>query len=81
MHSYTVIVLGPRDARFHTLNYKNAHIFHAKCAIFAFDIFLVGKKSELRIEMAKIAHTIPKKCAIFHIIIFSDITIAYTLPM
>ena len=24
--------------------------------------------------MAKIAHKIPKKCAIFHIIIFSDIT-------
>ena len=24
--------------------------------------------------MAKIAHKIPEKCAIFHIIIFSDIT-------
>ena len=26
--------------------------------------------------MAKIAHKIPEKCAIFHIIIFSDITTA-----
>ena len=40
----TVIGLGLRDARFYTLNYKNAHIFHAECAIFAFDIFLVVKK-------------------------------------
>ena len=39
-----MIGLGPRDARFHTLNYKNAHIFHAKWAIFAFDIFSVIKQ-------------------------------------
>ena len=30
--------------------------------------------------MAKIAHKIPEKCAIFHIIIFSDITTAIVSP-
>ena len=30
-----VIGLGPRDARFHTLNWKNAHSFQDKCANFA----------------------------------------------
>ena len=27
-----VIGLGPRDARFHTLNWKNAHNLKGKCA-------------------------------------------------
>ena len=31
----SVIGLGPRDARFHTLNWKNAHNIEAKCANFA----------------------------------------------
>ena len=31
----TVIGLGPRDARFHTLNLKNAHFSQDKCANFA----------------------------------------------
>ena len=32
---YSVIGLGPRDARFHTLNWKNAHYSQDKCTNFA----------------------------------------------
>ena len=39
-----VIGLGQRDARFYTLSYKNAHISHAKCAIFASIIIVVVNK-------------------------------------
>ena len=34
-YTFTVIGLGPRDVRFHTLNWKHAHYFQDKCANFA----------------------------------------------
>ena len=40
----SVIGLGQRDARFHTLDKKNEHICPAKCAIFASIIFFMVNK-------------------------------------
>ena len=36
------IGLGPRDARFHTLNLKITHSFKWKCAIFSDDVSFVS---------------------------------------
>ena len=73
LQCHSVIGLGPRDARFHTINWKNAHYFQNKCANFASFISRMVNKYKFRIKTAKIAHIIMQKCAFFHIKIFSDI--------
>ena len=54
--TYTVIGLGPRDARFCTINRKNAHNLGGKCAIFASALLGLIRIILLRIRMVKIAH-------------------------
>ena len=69
----SVIGLGLRDARFHTLHWKNAHYFQEKCANSASIISRMVNKKEFCIIMAKIALIITQKCAFFHINNLSDI--------